>query len=339
MTNPKAAADHAWSSTQAEKDIIGSTRVFASERRAETLWHVASTVIALGSAITVAALAPYWPLRLVAAILSGLLIVRGFVLYHDVLHGSLVRGSSILRGAFYVYGVLVMTPPRVWRQTHNYHHAHTAQLVGSHVGSFATVNVSMWKKMTGRQRFRYMAARHPLTLLSAYLTVFLYGVCLSSFLRDPKKNWDSGLALAVHFTLSAGVIFFGGLQTYLFVVLIPFLVAHALGAYLFYAQHNFPAIRIAPRENWSYARAALESSSYIPMSRVMAWFTANIGYHHVHHLNPSIPFYRLPEAMAAIPALQNPSITTLSWKDIWKCMGLKIWDPEAEEMVAPPIAE
>jgi hypothetical protein len=127
----------------------------------------------------------------------------------------------------------------------------------------------MWSKMTGRQRFRYLAARHPLTVVFAYFTVFLYGVCLSSFLRDPRKNWDSGLALGVHFSISAGVLFFGGFQTYAFVVLVPFLVAHALGAYLFYAQHNFPAIRIAPRESWSYARAALESSSYIPMGRAL----------------------------------------------------------------------
>jgi omega-6 fatty acid desaturase (delta-12 desaturase) len=339
MTNRSPAADDAWSSTQAEKELIGSTRAFASERRSESLWYVASTFVALGSAIALAAAAPHWPLRLAGSILAGLVIVRGFVLYHDVLHGSLLRSAPFLRRIFYAYGVLVLTPPRVWRQTHNYHHAHTAQLVGSHVGSFATVNVSMWKKMSGRQRFRYLLARHPLTVLCAYFTVFLYGVCLSSFLRDPKKNWDSGLALGVHYALSAAVLFFGGLQTYVFVLLVPFLVAHALGAYLFYAQHNFPAIRIAPRESWSYARAALESSSYIPMSPVMAWFTANIGYHHVHHLNPSIPFYRLPEAMAAIPALQSPAITTLSWKGIWGCMRLKVWDPEAERMVAPPLSD
>jgi omega-6 fatty acid desaturase (delta-12 desaturase) len=112
--------------------------------------------------------------------------------------------------------------------------------------------------MSRRQRLNYLVARHPVTVLCAYFTVFVYGVCLSSFLRDPKKNWDSGLALGVHVTLSAAVLFFGGLQTYVFALLIPFLVAHALGAYLFYAQHNFPAIRIAPRERWSYARAVLE---------------------------------------------------------------------------------
>jgi fatty acid desaturase len=67
----------------------------------------------------------------------------------------------------------------------------------------------------------------------------------------------------------------------------PLSIAHRLGAYLFYAQHDFPAVHVEPRERWSYTRAALMSSSYMAMGPVMRWFTGNIGYHHVHHLNPS----------------------------------------------------
>jgi omega-6 fatty acid desaturase (delta-12 desaturase) len=63
------------------------------------------------------------------------------------------------------------------------------------------------------------------------------------------------------------------------------------------------------------------------------WVTANIGYHHIHHLNSRIPFYRLPEAMAAIPELQEPTITTLNPKDIISCLKLKVWDPEQNRMI------
>jgi omega-6 fatty acid desaturase (delta-12 desaturase) len=57
---------------------------------------------------------------------------------------------------------------------------------------------------------------------------------------------------------------------------------------------------------WTFYRAALESSSYMRLNSVMHWFTGNIGFHHIHHLNVKIPFYRLLEAMAAIPELQSP---------------------------------
>jgi omega-6 fatty acid desaturase (delta-12 desaturase) len=70
----------------------------------------------------------------------------------------------------------------------------------------------------------------------------------------------------------------------------------------------------------------------------MNWFTANIGFHHVHHLNAAIPFYRLPEAMAAIPELQSPGKTSLSPKDIAACFALKVWDPEKNAMTDYPSA-
>lgn len=66
---------------------------------------------------------------------------------------------------------------------------------------------------------------------------------------------------------------------------------------------------------------------------VMNWFTGNIGYHHVHHLNSLIPFYRLPEAMAAIPELQSPIVTTLRARDIVTCLRLSFWDQEHQRLV------
>lgn len=106
-----------------------------------------------------------------------------------------------------------------------------------------------------------------------------------------------------------------------------------LGAYLFFAQHNFPTVNYRINKDWNYADAALESSSYMKMNRFWRWVTANIGYHHVHHLNSRIPFYRLPEAMAAIPELQNAKITTLNPSDIISCLRLKVWDPEQNKMI------
>jgi omega-6 fatty acid desaturase (delta-12 desaturase) len=72
------------------------------------------------------------------------------------------------------------------------------------------------------------------------------------------------------------------------------------------------------------------------MGPVMNWFTANIGFHHVHHLNAAIPFYRLPEAMKAIPELQHPGTTSLAPKDIAAALALKVWDPEQNKMVGYP---
>jgi omega-6 fatty acid desaturase (delta-12 desaturase) len=196
------------------------------------------------------------------------------------------------------------------------------------------LTTALWEAATPGQRFMYRLVRHPLTILFGYVTVFLYGFCAAAFSRNPRKNADSLLAIALQFALIALVWSETGFENLFYVLLLPQLVSHALGAYLFYAQHNFPEAYVQPRENWTFVRASLESSSYMELGPIMRYFTGNIGYHHVHHLNHRIPFYRLPEAMAGIPELQNPrGVTSLSPRDIAACLRLKLWDPELGRLV------
>jgi omega-6 fatty acid desaturase (delta-12 desaturase) len=70
------------------------------------------------------------------------------------------------------------------------------------------------------------------------------------------------------------------------------------------------------------------------LNRLMQWFTGNIGYHHIHHLNVAIPFYRLPEAMAAIPELQSPVTTSLAPREIRDCFNAALWDEDLQRMVS-----
>jgi omega-6 fatty acid desaturase (delta-12 desaturase) len=93
-------------------------------------------------------------------------------------------------------------------------------------------------------------------------------------------------------------------------------------------------MHILSEEDWTYYRAAMETSSYMPLNKVMRWFTGNIGFHHIHHLNVRIPFYRLPEVMAAIPELQSPVMTTLSPRDIRDCFRCCLWDENRQRVVS-----
>ena len=318
------------------RELILATKPFAIEDRARSWRYMISTFTALLVSITLAALAPWIALRALASLCAGLLTIRGFILYHDHLHGALLKRSRAASWICAIFSVYLLTPMRVWRETHNYHHAHTAKLVGSHIGSFLMVSKQMWSVMGRWDRLKYRLVRHPLMIIFGYLTVFAYGMCVSSFLRDPKRHWTSLLVLMLHIALSCALVIKLGWLTYVFALLIPVMIATGLGSYLFYAQHNFPDAEIKPRRQWSYAHAALSSSSFMEMSPLMHWFTGNIGYHHVHHLNPSVPFYRLPEAMAALPELQDPPRTSLAPREIVRCLRLKLWDSERNELVGYP---
>lgn len=323
---------------RSEQEIIKASNVFARDDVARSWFHVVSTfAFLLGSQVIAAqASLPWWG-RLAFGVVAGLLTVRAFIVYHDFKHGAILRGSNVAKVLLDGFGIYVLTPSKVWTQTHNYHHAHTAKIVGSHVGSYMMLTPAMWQAATPRQRFMYRLSRHPLTIVFGYVTVFIYGFCLAAFVRNPRKNPDSLAALLVQAALIAGLWFYFGFAVAFYSLLLPQLVAHALGAYLFYAQHNFPEAHVQPRESWTFVRASLESSSFIKLGPVMNYFTGNIGYHHVHHLNHRIPFYRLPEAMEAIPELRNPhGVTTLAWKDVAACFRQKLWDPGQNRMVPFP---
>lgn len=326
------------------KRLLQETTVFTKEFRVRSWWYAASTFVILVGVLTCAALVPWWPVRLAASILGGLVMVRAFCIFHDFMHGSLLQGSRLARFVFYLFGLLLLTPPRFWRYSHNFHHAHVGKpvkvesssipLMTSDVGTFPLMTTNMWREATTWQRLRYRVIRHPATILGASVTVFLLSICLVPMLNNPRRYWDGGLALLAHGGVIASLWVFAGLATAFFAFIIPFAIATALGAYLFYAQHNFADTRIVPGEEWTFYHGALESSSYMKLGPIMKWFTANIGYHHIHHLNAHIPFYRLPEAMAAIPELQNPPITTLRPRDIVTCLRLNLWDTEKQRLVS-----
>lgn len=325
------------------KELHEATKPFAKESRIRSWWLTGYTFVLLAAVLAAAGIAPWWPLRLAFSVFGGLLFVRAFCLYHDFVHGAILRDSRLGRMLFYIYGLFALTPPRSWRHSHNYHHAHVGKpipvekgkftLLTSDVGAVPLMTTDMWRKASFWRKLLYRASRHPLTILAAYFTVFLYSICLLPLLKNPRKFWDGALSLLAHGGAIAVIWIFAGFLTAFFVVLLPFTIAAASGAYLFFAQHNFEGLHILPREEWSHFRAALESSSYMRLGPVMNWLTANVGYHHVHHLNSLIPFYRLPEAMAAIEELQSPIITTLWPRDLLGCLRLSLWDVESQCLV------
>lgn len=231
-------------------------------------------------------------------------------------------------------GILMLNPPNVWKRSHNYHHKHNTQIATSSIGSFPLMTVDQYRSANLRARVAYHFARNPLFILLGYLFIFLIGMCGKSFLTDPRRHWDSLLAIGIHFTIAISLFWFFHSDIAILAFILPINVACIVGAYLFYVQHNFPGVKIRPRSEWDYVDAALHSSSYMKASSLVHWFTGNIGFHHVHHLNPKIPFYRLPQVMQAFPPLQKPGMTSLAIPDIYRCLRLKLWDPRSQRLMS-----
>ena len=316
------------------QELLKATRPFTAESTSKSWWHVGLTFILMIAALVGAGVLPWWPIRIVLSVLGALLMVRAFITYHDYMHGAILNDSRVAWWLFHVYGVFALTPPNSWKKSHNYHHGHVGKISAASIGAFPMMTTTQWREASALDRFSYRFQRHPLVVLFGYVTIFAISITLLPLLRAPTKHWDSALSLLAHVGLIALLWALGGFDVAFFVVLLPMSIASALGSYLFFAQHSFKRMHIISPEAWTFYRAALESSSYMRLNKVTQWFTGNIGYHHIHHLNVRIPFYRLPEAMAAIPELQSPVTTTLMPRDIVNCFQSCLWDEDQQRVVS-----
>ena len=231
------------------------------------------------------------------------------------------------------FGIYALAASSVWRSSHDYHHKHNSKLRAAHIGSFPIMTKQQYLRSSKGKRFEYLFARHPLTILFGYVFMFLYGMCLSPFLTNPRKHFDCAVALVVHVAIGIALVYYIDWRALLLAQTIPHFIGCAIGTYLFYAQHNFPNVSFKDKSGWTYEKAAMESSSFLKTNPIMAWFTANIGYHHLHHLNARIPFYRLPKVLREIPELQQAKTTSLHPLDVFRCLRLKVWDVESQCMV------
>jgi acyl-lipid omega-6 desaturase (Delta-12 desaturase) len=315
------------------RELILASKSYIQENRlrswVETLLTLASMIIVLS--IGFLPIPIYF--KIINCILCSLFYVRMFTIYHDYQHHAILQSSAVASVLMKAFGIFILAPQNIWKRSHDHHHTHNSKLTIHGIGSYPTICKTRYVTLSKKERLIYLVNRHPLTVIFGYFTLFLYWLNIKSFVQSPSKHLDSLLALVIHFTASYYIYSTFGAATYWIAWFTPFFLAFAMGSYLFYCQHNFPGAVFAEKEDWRYEEAALNSTSFMVMNPVMQWFTGNIGYHHVHHLNSKIPFYRLPEAMAGIPELHNPPTTSWNPLEIWRCFRLKLWDAEKQQMI------
>jgi omega-6 fatty acid desaturase (delta-12 desaturase) len=268
------------------KELILATKPFAKEIRSKSWFYVISTILLIGIALAATILIPFFSLKIIFSLVAGLLMVRMFIIYHDHQHHSILTHSRLANFIMTVFGFYILSPTSIWKRSHDHHH-NNSKLFSASIGSYPIATKRKYEEMNGRQKFEYLAIRHPLTIALGYFSMFIFGMCIASFVSNPRKHYDSLIALVIHITISVLLFIFVGWQIWFCLFFLPFVIAFAMGAYLFYAQHNFPGVTFSDNKEWAYEKAAMESSSYMVMNPVMAWLTGNIGYHHIHHLIPN----------------------------------------------------
>jgi omega-6 fatty acid desaturase (delta-12 desaturase) len=126
---------------------------------------------------------------------------------------------------------------------------------------------------------------------------------------------------------------FFDVNLFLFHFFIPLYISTVIGAVLFYIQHNAPGIKLnLSNSEWDYTESALQATTFFNLPELGHWLVGNLSYHHIHHLNPKIPFYNLKQAMSVNPSLR-PSVV-VKVKDIPNCFLLHLWDENKKALVS-----
>jgi acyl-lipid omega-6 desaturase (Delta-12 desaturase) len=260
-------------------------------------------------------------------------LVRTFIIFHDCCHGSFFASRRANRVVGYLTGLLTLTPFDKWQRAHAVHHATAGDLDRRGVGDVWTLTVAEYVAASRAKRLSYRLFRNPFVMLGIG-PAFVFALDN----RWAPAHGTGRERFSVHFTNAAIVAALVvahqtvGLTAFLWAEVPALILAGAAGIWLFYVQHQFESAYWARRPAWEPVRAALEGSSYYKLPTVLQWFTGNIGIHHVHHLQPRVPFYNLPGCRAAVPTLR--AVPPLTIRRSVSSLRLRLVDEAGGRMVS-----
>lgn len=276
----------------------------------------------------------YW-LCLILAVPAAAFLMRLFMIQHDCGHGSFFSRRAVNDWVGRVLGVVTLTPYAFWARTHAIHHASVGNLDQRGVGDVITLTVAEYRALQPIRQVGYQLYRHPLVmfgLVPAYLFLLHYRLPFG-LMGAGMKPWLSTMGTnAMIAMLCTFLIALVGVGPFLMIQLPITLCAASIAVWFFYVQHQFEDTQWAHAANWSLLDVALHGSSHYELPRALAWFTGNIGVHHVHHLCSRIPSYRLGQVITDYPELASTGRVRF-WESL-RCSTLALWDEEQAQLIS-----
>jgi len=266
------------------------------------------------------------------------LIVRIFIIQHDCGHGAYFRSRAANEWLGRFCSLITMTPFANWRRQHANHHAVWNNLDRRSVGAdiYSTcLTVVEYRALSALGRWRHRVVRHPLIaqlLLPPLVFLLLYRIPFDTpagWRRERASVLLTDIGLVGLFT---GLVLLLGVGPVAEVQLPTMAVAAILGVWIFSVQHRFEDAVWARQTEWSATDAALLGSSHLRLPRILQWFSGNIGFHHIHHLMPRVPNYRLEDCHRACAAVA-PAAPSLTLLQALRAPTYALWDEDRARMV------
>ncbi len=293
-----------------------------------------------------------------------LFILRMFVLMHDCGHGSLFRSRRANQVVGFVLGVFTGMPQYVWSKNHAFHHNTNGDWV-KYGGVFNIMTTDQYACLPKSKQKLYWLFRQPAILLPAGFLYILFNPRfnwivgnLAMFFKivrplmtlnfsksvDVAKKWQTkywkGKKDYLHMTynnvalISIWIVMslLIGTGDFFLLYITSVSLAGSIGILMFAVQHNFEDSYATDTVNVNHYKAALEGTSMLVLPNFLNWFTANIAYHHLHHLSTAIPNYRLAACHQEWEHLFT-DIKRVHLSELLTTFNYQLWNPEKQKLV------
>jgi acyl-lipid omega-6 desaturase (Delta-12 desaturase) len=316
------------------KNLRKQVAPFEKATTKESVWQIINTVVPFILLWIISYLSlsvSYW-LTLVPSIIAAGFLVRIFIIFHDCTHYSFFKSRRANRIVGTITGVLTLFPFEQWGHDHAIHHATSGNLDKRGTGDIWTLTVDEYLAAPLKLRLAYRFYRNPFVMFGlGPIYQFLIKNRFNHKGAKQKERNNLYLTNLLIVALFSVLIWAVGWQAFLAIQGTIFMISGAAGIWLFYVQHTFEDSYFEEDKHWEYVKAAVEGSSFYKLPKILQWLTGNIGFHHVHHLSPRVPNYKLEEAHDNTLPLK--SVPTVTLATSLKSLRFRLWDEKKKNFV------
>jgi omega-6 fatty acid desaturase (delta-12 desaturase) len=330
---------------QIKKDLKNWSKIIAPYRKADrkkAWWQVVNTFVPFLALWTLMYFSVKWDwsywATLGLAVLNGFFLVRIFIIQHDCGHQSFLSKKGWNNTIGFLCSFFSTIPYRYWAQNHAVHHAHNGQLDHKwrDIGDIYTMTVKEYREASWFKKILYRLFRNPLVMfVLGPIWYMLVPIRIPKIKLEGWAKWRISQVVNNLILVSAyiGLGYLLGWKEF-FMVQIPIVMVFAIVAiWFFYVQHQHEETYKEWKGKWDFLVASIRGSTFYKLPRPIQWLTGNIGFHHIHHLNSTIPNYNLEKCATENPIL-NKYVNTITFKESLKCMWSHLWDEENQRMIS-----
>jgi omega-6 fatty acid desaturase (delta-12 desaturase) len=319
---------------QNTKKLRKQVAPFEKSSTQKSIWQLINTIlpfVILWYLTYMSLFLSYW-VTFIPAILAAGFLTRIFIIFHDCTHHSFFKSRLVNRIVGTAMGVFTLFPFDKWGYEHSVHHATSGNLDKRGTGDIWTLTVEEYFTAPLRIRLAYRFYRNPFVMFGlGPIYVFLLKNRFNRKGARRKERMNTYLTNILIVVLIGVMIGAVGWRSFLLVQVPIFMISGAAGIWLFYVQHTFEDSYFEEDKEWEYVKAAVEGSSFYKLPKLLQWLTGNIGYHHVHHLSPRVPNYKLEEVHENTSPLQK--VPTITLASSLKSLRFRLWDEDSKNFV------